>query len=212
MINSNGGEYSGDLTKKITHLIAYKPEGNKYIYARQWEVRIVSIEWLLHSLERGMILDENLYHPLLPVEERGRGAWIRRTPSAASLGKRPREREPVVERARKLRRTASAKLGSQTEGLWTDIVARALPVEETANIAWDDGLGEREKDVHDVKYVKPDLGFDKAISESSRVIDSGETNTEAASKAAADTSSRQGGLFHGKRFFLHGFDDKKVCI
>ena len=210
MINANGGEYSGDLTKKITHLVAYKPEGNKYVYARQWEIRIVSIEWLLQSLERGMVLDENLYHPLLPVEERGRGAWVRRTLSTTSMGKRPREGEPTIERSRKLRRTASAKLGSQTEGLWTDIVTRTLPVEETASIAWDDGLDERETSVHFIKDIKPDLGHDKPSGGSNIAVDFGERTKEVASRIAAGSSSRQGGLFHGKRFFLHGFDDKKV--
>lgn len=157
-----------------------------------------------------MVLDENLYHPLMPVEERGRGAWVRRTLSATSMGKRPREGEPTVERSRKLRRTASAKLGSQTEGLWTDIVTRTLPVEETASITWDDGLDERETSVHSIKDIKLDLGHDKPSGESNIAVGFGERTKEAASKIAADSGSRQDGLFHGKRFFLHGFDDKKV--
>ncbi|KFY78206.1 hypothetical protein V499_02581 [Pseudogymnoascus sp. VKM F-103] len=121
LICSNGGEYHGDLTRSITHLIASRPEGKKYKFAKDWKIRLVSAEWLYDSIQRGMILDENLYHPETPAEERGKGAWVRRN-AASPLGKRLRENEAVEDGTRKLRRTLSRKLTSQNEVVWGDIV------------------------------------------------------------------------------------------
>lgn len=121
----NGGEYTGDLTKDVTHLIAAKPEGKKYEYGLQWQKKVVSLSWYKDTLERGMQLDERLYHPTVPVAEQGRGAWNRRPPPSPRPVKRPREDNSVTEPARKLRRTASARLGSQSQNMWTDIVGGA---------------------------------------------------------------------------------------
>ncbi|KFY23511.1 hypothetical protein V493_05815, partial [Pseudogymnoascus sp. VKM F-4281 (FW-2241)] len=121
LICSNGGEYHGDLTRSITHLIASRPEGKKYKFAKDWKIRLVSAEWLYDSIQRGMILDENLYHPETPPEERGKGAWVRRN-VASPLGKRLRENAVVEDGTRKLRRTLSRKLTSQNEVVWGDIV------------------------------------------------------------------------------------------
>ncbi|KFY82197.1 hypothetical protein V500_10740 [Pseudogymnoascus sp. VKM F-4518 (FW-2643)] len=121
LICSNGGEYHGDLTRSITHLIASRPEGKKYKFAKDWKIRLVSAEWLYDSIQRGMILDENLYHPETPAEERGKGACVRRN-VASPLGKRLRENEAVEDGTRKLRRTLSKKLTSQNEVVWGDIV------------------------------------------------------------------------------------------
>lgn len=121
LICSNGGEYHGDLTRSITHLIASRPEGKKYKFAKDWKIRLVSAEWLYDSIQRGMILDENLYHPETPPEERGKGAWVRRN-IASPLGKRLRENDTVEDGTRKLRRTLSRKLTSQNEVVWGDIV------------------------------------------------------------------------------------------
>src|SRR5271155_4247278 len=70
-VKANGAIYEGDLTKQITHLISLRTEGAKYKAAKSWGLRIVSVEWLRDSLERGMILDEKLYDPALPETERG---------------------------------------------------------------------------------------------------------------------------------------------
>ncbi|KFY00480.1 hypothetical protein O988_03282 [Pseudogymnoascus sp. VKM F-3808] len=121
LICSNGGEYHGDLTRSITHLIANRPEGKKYKFAKDWKIRLVSAEWLYDSIQRGMILDENLYHPETPAEERGKGAWVRRN-VASPPGKRLRENEAIDDGTRKLRRTLSRKLTSQNEVVWGDIV------------------------------------------------------------------------------------------
>jgi DNA replication regulator DPB11 len=124
-VKDNGGDYTGDLTKDVTHLIAAKPEGKKYEYGMQWQKKVVSLKWYKESLERGMQLDESLYHPSLPVAEQGVGAWNRKPRPTPHLGKRPRDDVAAAEPSRKLRRTASARLGSQNQGMWSDIVGGA---------------------------------------------------------------------------------------
>ncbi|KIY03739.1 uncharacterized protein Z520_00430 [Fonsecaea multimorphosa CBS 102226] len=126
-VKENGGEYTGDLTKDVTHLIAAKPEGKKYEYGMQWQKKVVSLKWYKDTLERGMQLDERLYHPTVPVSEQGLGAWNRKARrSSPQPGKRPREENHTgAEPSRKLRRTASAKFGSQTQDMWSDIVGGA---------------------------------------------------------------------------------------
>lgn len=126
-ISANGGEYRGDLTKEVTHLIAYTAEGKKYQYATQWEVKVVGLRWFEDSLHRRMILEEHLYHPTIPRVKQGVGAWNRQGSAEIQLGKRTREAEPVANVPRKLRRTTSARLGSQSESLWGEIVSGPKP-------------------------------------------------------------------------------------
>lgn len=121
-IDEQGGKYTGDLTKHVTHLVAAKPEGKKYQYAMQWQKKIVALKWLEDSIGRTMQLDEAKYHPSLPPHQQGVGAWNKDAKISNHLGKRSRPQEPVAaEPSRKLRRTASAKLSTQTDGMWADI-------------------------------------------------------------------------------------------
>lgn len=124
-VKDNGGQYFGDLTKDVTHLIAAKPEGKKYEYGMQWQKKVVSLKWYKDTLERGMRLDESRYHPTIPVAEQGIDAWNRKPRTSPQLGKRTREEPAGPEPSRKLRRTASARLGSQNQGMWSDIVGGA---------------------------------------------------------------------------------------
>jgi hypothetical protein len=124
-IEANGGLYTGDLTKRVTHLIVHKPEGRKYQAAKNWGIVTVSVEWVSDSVERGLILDERLYDPVLPQQERGLGAWNKQKSRISSLGKRLRENSAVQEEGRrKLRKTASMKLNSQRDNLWGDILGK----------------------------------------------------------------------------------------
>lgn len=121
-VNANGAEFKRDLTKSVTHLIARVAEGQKYKFAMLWNINVVSLKWFEDSIERGMILDEALYDPLLPVDKQGVGAWNRTT--SITSEKRARPQELGRQRSRKLRRVASTKLGGQTEGIWSDIVGK----------------------------------------------------------------------------------------
>ena len=138
LVNNNGGEYRGNLTKDVTHLIAKEPIGAKYDFAAQWGIRTVGVEWLEQSLERGMILDESLYRLTIRPEERGRDAWIHKPTPSISLGKRPRDDEIMPPNARKLRRTASARLSDQNVGLWSELVGAPIKVERETADAWEE--------------------------------------------------------------------------
>ncbi|GAB0133526.1 hypothetical protein EsDP_00001933 [Epichloe bromicola] len=125
-IVANGGRYTGDLTRRCTHLIVSKPEGKKFTAAKSWNVYTVTLDWLDQSIARGMILEETKFDPLLPAEEQGVGAWVKRDPN--TLGKRSRSSasNATEERGvRKLRKTASMKLSSQRNHLWGDILGQS---------------------------------------------------------------------------------------
>ncbi|OAA40983.1 BRCT domain-containing protein [Metarhizium rileyi] len=129
-ITAHGGRYTGDLTRRCTHLVVSKPEGKKFTAAKSWGVYTVTLGWLDQSIERGLILEEAKFDPLLPIEEQGVGAWKKEDPRRPSLGKRSRtalsNTDSIEERgARKLRKTASMKLNSQRNNLWGDILGRS---------------------------------------------------------------------------------------
>lgn len=57
-----GGNYSGNLTKKCTHLICNTMEGEKYMVARRWgHIKIVNQKWIYQSIAARACLDEELY-------------------------------------------------------------------------------------------------------------------------------------------------------
>lgn len=126
-IIANGGRYTGDLTRKCTHLIVAKPEGKKFVAAKSWGIYPVTLAWLDNSIARGMILEEARYDPMLPEKEQGLGAWLQRDPQRASLGKRSRSMAAIAaeEGPRKLRKTASMKLNTQRDNIWGDILGRS---------------------------------------------------------------------------------------
>ncbi|KAK4178024.1 putative S-M checkpoint control protein rad4 [Triangularia setosa] len=128
LIEANGGRYTADLVKDVTHLIAQRPEGKKYQASKRWGQHAVSVEWVRDSVQRGMILDEKYYDPVLPPEERGVGAWNKERAQHAALGKRLRENAAAQDDGkRKLRKTASMKLNSQRDNLWGDILGMGKP-------------------------------------------------------------------------------------
>ncbi|POS76274.1 subunit of DNA polymerase II [Diaporthe helianthi] len=134
-IKLHGGRYTGDLSKLVTHLIARQPAGKKYLAARNWGLHVVHISWVHECIERGMILDEKAFDPLLPEEERGVGAWNRQASAnrRISLGKRQREAAAKQEQGRrKLRKTASMKLNSQRDNMWGEILGQPS-VEQSAS-------------------------------------------------------------------------------
>ena len=208
-INNNSGDYRGNLTKDVTHLVAKEASGQKYNFALQWGITTVAVEWLEQSLERGMILDETLYQLSVPPGDRGRNAWIRRSNSNTSLGKRTREDEVVPPNARKLRRTASARLSSQNVGLWSELVTVPIKIEQTGADAWDE---QQEEVAHS------ELALKKPVSED---LECGRTDgnvrqalkksfSEASLGSSLGRPHSKEGLFHGKCLLLRGFDEQQV--
>lgn len=63
----HGGNYSGNLEKKCTHLLCNTAEGEKYMVARRWgHIKIVNKKWIYQSIVARGCLDEELY----PVQAR----------------------------------------------------------------------------------------------------------------------------------------------
>eukprot|EP01102_Stenamoeba_stenopodia_P009942 TRINITY_DN2954_c0_g1_i1.p1 TRINITY_DN2954_c0_g1~~TRINITY_DN2954_c0_g1_i1.p1 ORF type:complete len:443 (+),score=72.22 TRINITY_DN2954_c0_g1_i1:221-1549(+) len=63
LVTSYGGVYSADLTNSCTHLISPVPFGLKYKYASIWGTHVVTINWLLDSINAGGCLDPSKYVP-----------------------------------------------------------------------------------------------------------------------------------------------------
>ncbi|KAI7075355.1 hypothetical protein KC365_g9879 [Hortaea werneckii] len=141
-IEANGGEYHPDLTKAVTHLIAKTASGAKYTHAKQWGVGVVSLKWYEDSLRRGLALDEALYDPVLAEEEQGRGAF--RTAPKARPTSAKRARDGESQRAedtgkRKMRRTASTRLHSQSQDMWSGMTGGETLQQPSGADQWGDG-------------------------------------------------------------------------
>lgn len=195
-IKANGGDYDGNLTKQITHLISFRTEGNKYKAAKSWGLRIVSFEWLYDSLERGMILNEKYYDPSLPLEERGKGSWDKDKPKINSSRKRAREQtiSGIEEGKRKLRRTASTKLNTQSQSIWGDIVGSGNNIQVLRSGIWDtsDSFGPAEKPHEKSKEIIPPKPTTLDL--------------------AREPNQPVGGIFHECQFWIQGFSAKHTQI
>lgn len=190
----NGGEYTGDLTKDVSHLIAFAPEGKKYAYATQWQKKVVGIKWLKDSLERGMQLDELHYHPTKSQDEQGVGAWNRASKNT-QLGKRSRDNPVEPDPPRKLRRTMSARLGSQNESLWGDIVTGG-------------GFGAQQNNPGQLRTSRsmPVIGVDNQVANAIAA----EHESNDARPPRQDPTGHRTTFFSGKTFYTHGFDGKRT--
>ncbi len=198
-VQFHGGQFSRDLTKAMTHLIARSAEGEKYKFATQWNVKVVTLKWFTDSIERGMILEETLYHPLLPPEKQGSGAWNRSLPA-------PKKKESDTEsslgaRPRKLRRIASAKLGDQNENIWGDIVGMGF---ETA-----EPKPPREKQEPNERKQKGSSAVQIAKSFASETTSALSQPREPAGEPAID---RRNGFLDGCFFLIHGFSSKQTNV
>ena len=206
LINDNGGEYRANLNKDVTHLIAKTPSGHKYLFAGEWEIKTVSIEWLTQSLERGMILDEKLFHPLIPEAERGRNAWLQKSPSSTVLGKRARSKDDFPNAPRRLRRTTSARLSSQSVGLWTDIVNTEVK-QPVSKSEWDDDQENKARSI-DHDGAKPATAENGSVVKESDIPEA--YRIEANPKPSLANLWRSKGIFQDKRFVIHGFTERQV--
>ncbi|KAE8154951.1 BRCT domain-containing protein [Aspergillus avenaceus] len=198
---SNGAEFRKDLTKQVTHLIARDTDSQKYKFATQWNIKVVTVKWFNDSIERGMVLEETLYHPLVPPEQQGAGAWNRSLPA-------PREKPADNENAsnprpRKLRRIASTKLGDQNEGIWGEIMGigsrgsqqnesqtptnRASILQETKSFASETTLSEAQTSRQQQQQQPP-------------------------SEQPLETSNSRDGFLDGCYFFISGFSSKQISV
>ncbi|KAL1923796.1 uncharacterized protein VTP21DRAFT_8776 [Calcarisporiella thermophila] len=61
LTRENGGAYSADLTRAVSHLIASSPTGKKYEFALKWGIKIVNLQWFEDSLDTKACADERNY-------------------------------------------------------------------------------------------------------------------------------------------------------
>lgn len=209
-ITHNGAEYHADLTKSVTHLIAASPSGKKYEHAVTWGLHIVSYEWLRDSVERGMALSAEKYHPTLPVAERGKGAWERRQHPSPVLGKRARNTQDDHTVAdsnlgkRKLRRSASSRFGTQSQSIWAGITSSGLGTKKVDADEW------TETDASRPEYPTPETT--KQHTRHGPFFDETDSEEELAPSKPICNGTKPDGIFEGRLVFVHGFDEKKVCL
>jgi len=205
-----GAQFERDLTKKVTHLVAARPKGKKYEYGCHWSIPVVSVEWLWDSVERGMTLDETLYNPVMPEDERGKGAWNRAAPAPVTLGKRARHDEGNTEgqdgQRRKLRRTASAKLGGQHTNFWADIATGG-----GADIGPEPAHNTEHDSARRVSKSSPGLRRGSVRPTSSREQLSRPLALGIQKQEEKPPTQAQG-LFQGRIVFTHGFSSPKVSF
>lgn len=211
-MDRNGAEYHGDLTKVVTHLIAATPTGKKYEHALNWRMKIVSLEWFEQSLERGMVLDEALYNPTIAVEQRGQGAWDRtKFPSpTVGIAKRAREAEPsqaLNPFRRKLRRSASTKMGTQSDALWAGITAVNLDRQQDEGDDW------TEENLHKQdtpqQHTPTSLLEEPAAPENDASPEADPAYVPCQPSVPTHVDVPEG-IFEGRVVFPHGFDTDKV--
>ncbi|KAL1892833.1 protein kinase activating protein dpb11 [Ceratocystis pirilliformis] len=191
LIEKNGGIYSGELTKAATHLIVSKPTGRKYEAAINWGLYTVSVSWLAQSVERGMILDEKCFNPLLPLEQQGSGAYV---PRVNTKRKRPAtELQGAETKLRKLRKTASMKLGSEHASVWNSILGGMKPTNAAESTpkpvdSFADG-----PEFRPPPAVSPPTNLPPAILEPTPL-------------------SHDMSIFAGCNFYIYGFESKKLGV
>lgn len=148
-------------------------------------------------MERGMALEETLYHPLLPEEQQGAGAWNRKLPP---VREGPQNSENVSNpRPRKLRRVASSKLGSQNEGIWGDIVGTGF-----------DSFDPRPSKPEEHK--KDTLGPPKPVLQEAKSFASESSFSEAqeSNRQPSEPAPQARGFLSGCYFLIHDFSQKQV--
>lgn len=146
-----------------------------------------------------MVLDESLYSPTLAPGDRGRGAWNRVLTASAATVKRKREEDKaaeVTQGKRKLRRTMSAKLGSQHETMWADIAAAGSGNARQGE--WQ-AQGEQDSLLGDVGAQNADATPDPTIEPTRRRSD-------------MSTTTQNTSLFGGALIYIHGFPPTKTAI
>jgi len=202
-INDNGGKYHKDLTKHVSHLVAAKPQGAKYERAKQWGMKIISLKWLQETLQRGMALEEKLYDPLMPMEEQGKDAFIK-APVRRASPKRARETSADSQQEgpskRRMRRTASSRLHSDSKGIWAGISQPEHSNAVALDAPWAD-------DTDNSRPPSRALEVERSI-----VVDSFATKTQPLDRADAPSTvtADPQGLFYGWVCLPHGHEEPNV--
>ncbi|EEB07021.1 BRCT domain-containing protein Rad4 [Schizosaccharomyces japonicus yFS275] len=175
----NGGFFSPDLTRDITHLIAGNMTGRKYEFALKWNIKVVRQEWLWDSIRRGAVLDADFYSMDVPDDQVGVGAYptaIHATHVAQkrTIGNTTREAEAEEDIVLTKKRRKGIK-----DGLWDHLSRTTSFRTEEDESNENDLFVENEPEMVDQEV---DLQFEKNVPKK---------------------------LFHGLFFYAHGFDEGK---
>lgn len=154
-----------------------------------------------------MVLDETLYHPTLPVEARGVGAWDRKQYPSPTLGKRTRDADhvlPLKPFRRKLRRAASTKMGNQSEALWAGITAAGLERQQDNEDDWTEDIAKQ-----DISQLsEPATRVEAGAAQHNHAPAVPITRDQSESLHASDVA--QNGIFEARIIIPYGFDREKV--
>lgn len=123
--------------------------------------------------------------------------------STTSLGKRPRELGLERTNSRKLRRTASARLSSENSGLWTNIVGEFVKQEAVKHNEWHEDAN------HDRPVQSESYAANVLETSGEQRFHNHPVATCIPEPIKPEATLR--GVFSGKSFLLHGFDEKRVC-
>lgn len=149
LVEANGGRYSKNLTRHITHLISPIGGGRKVEGAIKWKQFLVDPEWFEDCLKRNARVNEKYYRLSLPKHKRGVGAFNGvPDPNASLLPPNYYSEE---------RRVASQKVilarnKKNSDEVWASVI-KSLPKARTEkaaplNSVWDDSFIEsRTEDV-----------------------------------------------------------------
>jgi hypothetical protein len=190
-----GAEWSADLTKHVTHLITAKPEGAKYTHAKQWGIHTVGLKWYEDSLIRGMAVEESCYRPDLPRSQQGVGAYRLAPRRPAVLGKRGREESQTSagddSSRKKLRKSASMRLGGQSQDLWQSFSQHEVQVDHTVLDPW---TGANDESQH----LRDSIGPHR------------KRPSDAIEEVQRPDVKEPHELFSGHYVLIHGFDGKRT--
>jgi hypothetical protein len=142
-----------------------------------------------------MALDEKLYDPNVPEEEQGIGAFKRYPSTRKTLGKHAREGEAQDSGKKKLRRTASTRLESQSQDMWQDISTRSVSSRHSEVDQW------KEQDDKSITHVTE-----------TDIYEAPHAAPQNAQPPTTDTNEAAGGLFAGIHVLIHGFESPKVGL
>lgn len=172
-------------------------------------MKVVSLEWFEQSLERGMALDESLFNPTLPIEQRGQGAW-ERTSTLSFTGKRTRDVDPSLALnpfRRKLRRSASTKFGGQSEALWAGITAASFERQQEDGDDWTEHSITQQVDSR--SHTPAPLPGGAPTPEHAAVA-ANPTDAPVSPSYVLAKGNSSDGIFEGRIVCPHGFDKEKV--
>jgi hypothetical protein len=154
-----------------------------------------------------MILDESLYDPLIPEDKQGVGAWNRIV--ATYPEKRPNLANSIVQRPRKLRRIASAKLGSQNEGIWPDIVGKGIKISAEAEMKNHQQI----VDIPSIANPRHALQEVKSFASETTLTEALDTVTQKIPQPLSQNGDvHRRSLWSGSCFYISGFSSSEVRI